>query len=215
MISRIFFVCLACTLLLGCEPAAQPPTQPDPVQPPALPADPVPAPPGQSEEIESEAGMQTPVSNVNLQVLNWEQIQEFIKAQTGKVVVVDLWATYCPPCVAEFPQLVKLHEEHADQVTCISVSLDWDGLEDSLIADSEQKVLKFLNQEKASLTNILCSTDLDTLYREKLEHASIPVVFVYNQSGELQGQFPDPKDPSEFTYEANVLPLVKKLISAP
>jgi thiol-disulfide isomerase/thioredoxin len=33
----------------------------------------------------------------------------------GKWVVVNYWATWCPPCLAEIPELVDFHEEHKDK----------------------------------------------------------------------------------------------------
>jgi thiol-disulfide isomerase/thioredoxin len=45
-------------------------------------------------------------------------------ALRGKVVVLDFWATWCRPCVDEFPLLRKLHDRHADDVLLVGVSLD-------------------------------------------------------------------------------------------
>ena len=43
----------------------------------------------------------------------------------GKVVVVDFWATWCGPCVAEMPKMKKLYAEYKDKgVEFIGVSLD-------------------------------------------------------------------------------------------
>ena len=46
----------------------------------------------------------------------------------GKVVVLNFWATWCPPCRREIPDLVALHNKYADQgVVVIGVSLDEGG----------------------------------------------------------------------------------------
>ncbi len=46
----------------------------------------------------------------------------------GKVVVLDLWATWCPPCRKEIPFLVQLYEEFKDQgLVVVGVGLDRGG----------------------------------------------------------------------------------------
>ena len=48
-----------------------------------------------------------------------------IKGLKGKVVVIDFWATWCGPCVAEMPKMKKLYAEYKDKgVEFIGVSLD-------------------------------------------------------------------------------------------
>ena len=46
------------------------------------------------------------------------------KDLAGKVTLVNFWATWCPPCRAEIPDLVKLQEQYKDQLTVIGVSSD-------------------------------------------------------------------------------------------
>lgn len=50
-----------------------------------------------------------------------------LKDYRGKVVVVNLWATWCPPCVEETPSLEQFAEKMRDQgVVVLSVSVDQD-----------------------------------------------------------------------------------------
>jgi thiol-disulfide isomerase/thioredoxin len=43
----------------------------------------------------------------------------------GRVVLVDFWATWCAPCLAELPRLQQLHRAYADRgLTIVGVSLD-------------------------------------------------------------------------------------------
>lgn len=47
----------------------------------------------------------------------------------GKVVLVDFWATWCPPCNDMIPILSKLHKKYSDRgLVILGVSLDQDGL---------------------------------------------------------------------------------------
>jgi thiol-disulfide isomerase/thioredoxin len=48
---------------------------------------------------------------------------------SGKVIIVDFWATWCPPCVEMLPVLSKLHRNFSDKgLVVLSISLDRDGL---------------------------------------------------------------------------------------
>ena len=46
------------------------------------------------------------------------------KDLAGKVTIFNFWATWCPPCRAEIPDLVKLQEQYKDQLIVIGVSSD-------------------------------------------------------------------------------------------
>ena len=211
-------------LVAGCEnqPAA-PETEPEvPAAGPAVEpeaASEATAPEGQSEPESSpvpteSSSEEVPGREVSLQVLDWDATQKLVEKHRGKVVVMDLWSTYCPPCIAEFPHLVELHRQYGDQVECISVSLDYDGLDDTPVEEYREKVLGFLKKQEATFTNVLLSTDAETLFNERIEHNSMPVVYVFNQDGERVAAFPDLQgDPERFNYADFVTPLVERLLA--
>lgn len=54
-----------------------------------------------------------------------DEFRAVLKKQAGKVVVVNLWATWCVPCLREVPDLLKLESEFASRgVTLIGVAVD-------------------------------------------------------------------------------------------
>jgi len=53
-----------------------------------------------------------------------------LASQRGKVVVLNFWATWCPPCVAEMPSLERLHRSLSPEgVSVVTVSTDEDEAE--------------------------------------------------------------------------------------
>lgn len=49
-----------------------------------------------------------------------------LEALKGKVIFMNFWATWCPPCIAEMPSIDKLHKEMGDEVAFVMLSLDQD-----------------------------------------------------------------------------------------
>ena len=62
------------------------------------------------------------IANLTMTTLDGRTITS--KDLAGKVTIVNFWATWCPPCRAEIPDLVKLHEQYKDQLIVIGVSSD-------------------------------------------------------------------------------------------
>ena len=147
-------------------------------------------------------------------VQSWDELQQTIASHKGKVVVVDLWSTWCEPCLREFPNLVALHKKHGSEVMCISVSLDYGGGGDG--AEGLRTAIQpMLEKHDATLTNVICSTPSEDVYG-LIDLGSVPAVYVYGRDGELKKRFDN--DTSEygadgFTYAAQVVPLVETLLA--
>lgn len=55
-----------------------------------------------------------------------EQLTQWKNADNDTIYVLNFWATWCGPCVAELPEFEKLHEKYADQkVKVVLVSTDF------------------------------------------------------------------------------------------
>jgi thiol-disulfide isomerase/thioredoxin len=70
---------------------------------------------------------------VKLTDYNWHLIDRNnavfnLQEAKGKVVLINFWATWCPPCIAEMPSLQKLYDDYKDKVTFLFVT--GDGLSD-------------------------------------------------------------------------------------
>lgn len=88
----------------------------------------------------------------------------------GKVVFINLWATWCPPCIAEMPDLNKLYLDYADKVEFLFVSHE----ESAVVND-------FIAKKGFSLPVYKPVTQ----YPADFETNSIPTTFVINKNGEI------------------------------
>jgi thiol-disulfide isomerase/thioredoxin len=154
------------------------------------------------------------IPDIPLQFASWEETQKLIAAHHGKVVVLDVWSTWCSPCLKEFPNLVKLHQQRADQVVCVSLNCNYVGLADEPPQQAQPDIEAFLRKQTATFENIIC-TDPDEQLLMKLNAASIPIVRVYDKQGKLSKQFVNDDDEygeKGFTYPDHILPLVESLL---
>jgi len=91
----------------------------------------------------------------------------------GKVVILDLWATWCPPCRREIPFLVSLYEQYKDQgLVVVGVGLDQGGA--SVIAP-------FVEANSVTYTILVGDQTISQQYRV----SGIPMTLMIDRDGRV------------------------------
>jgi thiol:disulfide interchange protein len=116
-------------------------------------------------------------------------------ALSGKVVVVNFWATWCVPCIGEIPGFNKVNREYGSKgVVVLGVAMDEEGLE---------RVQPFLKKHRIDYTVALGSTAVSKEYNLG---DSLPVTVVFDRSGKQVKRF------EGFTPEAAIQSAVQQAL---
>jgi thiol-disulfide isomerase/thioredoxin len=119
----------------------------------------------------------------------------------GKVVLVNFWATWCPPCREEIPALIHLQDQYKDRLQIIGVSMDDE--------DDAENVAKFAKQAGINYPIVMASHDMIAEYGGV---PALPTSFVVNTDGGVVQKHVGLHDPAE--YEAEVRALLALPVSA-
>ena len=117
-----------------------------------------------------------------LQVLpvNEDQVSALISSSRGKILLVNLWATWCKPCVDEFPHLVRLQKIYGEKgLKVLFISVD----DVELI---ETTVLPFLQKQKVTFPTYIKNSEDDERFINAIGdefRGAIPTTFVYDRRG--------------------------------
>lgn len=90
----------------------------------------------------------------------------------GKWVVVNYWATWCPPCLEEIPDLIALHEKRKD-MAILGIALEY--------KDAKQ-VKSFVDDNLMSYPIVLGD---DKLIQQVGPADVLPTTYIYNPQGQL------------------------------
>ena len=99
-------------------------------------------------------------------------LAEVLAANKGKRVLVNLWATWCPPCLAEMPELDQLAADEAASLAVVPVSQDMEGWQavNGFFAPGKFKTLVPLLDQPGSLG-------------ERLKARGLPISVLYEADG--------------------------------
>jgi len=114
----------------------------------------------------------------------------------GKVVVVDFWATWCPPCRAEIPGYIALQKKYADKgLVIVGISVDEDGA---------KVVAPFAKAKGMNYPVLLFNDDVVTAFGG-IE--GIPTTFLIDQAGNIRDKKVGMVE--EADYEKRIVQLLK------
>lgn len=113
-------------------------------------------------------------------VVTGEEI-DFQKKFKGKVVVVDFWATWCRPCVAEMPKLKDLYTKFNSRgLEIVGISLD-----NTPEQGGKDKLLKFIKDNGLSWYQYYQGGGWESEFSKSWGVSSIPRVFIVDADGKL------------------------------
>ena len=154
-------------------------------------------PEGDSASAASKARDGAPAPDFTLQSTDGKTVK--LADLKGKVVLLDFWATWCPPCRVSTPALVRLNEKFKGKnLTVIGINLDEDT----------SKVVPYIQKAKIKHPVLYGNGEVESNYKIR----SIPTFYLLNPNGVVvkhyEGYHPDFE--KEWETEINSLLLAKK-----
>jgi len=124
-------------------------------------------------------GMRAP--NFTLPDLNGKRVS--LADYKGQVVLLNIWATWCAPCVEEMPSMEKLHQElKNERFAILAVSIDESGAD---------VVRPFMKKHKLNFLALIDSAGtLKSLYRT----TGVPESFIIDKQGSILEEIIGPRD---------------------
>jgi thiol-disulfide isomerase/thioredoxin len=91
----------------------------------------------------------------------------------GKVVLVNFWATWCPPCIAEIPDLIRLQDKYREHLVVIGVS------EDEIPPDG---VKRFAEERNVNYPIVMSTAELQQRFKGIV---ALPTTFALDREGRI------------------------------
>ena len=93
-----------------------------------------------SSPTDSDTTPATLTSQASIPVMTFDELAPIFQVENDTTYVINFWATWCKPCVAELPYFIELHKKHkAEKFKMIFVSLDFPK-------QIEKKLIPFLGK---------------------------------------------------------------------
>lgn len=89
----------------------------------------------------------------------------------GKVVFLNFWGSWCPPCVAEMPSIQKLYEDKGNEIAMVLITMN----------DRPEKFIPYLQENKFSMPVY----EAESLLPKKFRPGSFPTTYIIDKEGQV------------------------------
>lgn len=139
-----------------------------------------------------------PLADFTLPNMQGQPVQ--LAALRGKVVFINVWTTWCPPCIEEMPTIQRLHEElHPKGLVVLAINMD---------ALGRQTVEPFLDKRRLTFPILL---DPESQTERLYQTAGVPESFIVDKAGLLVEKIVGPRD----WAHPEIIALFERLLAAP
>ena len=122
-------------------------------------------------------------------------VQTVASYEGEKPVMVNLWATWCIPCVEEFPHIMELKKKYNDEFELIFVSGDFDEAKEEAREFLKSQEVDFTTYFKVGNDNEFISTFSDTW------SGALPYTVIYDKNGEISAEWEGKAEYEKFESE--------------
>ena len=119
------------------------------------------------------------VSKVDFPIYDFEGLQPILEKKDDKTYIINFWATWCKPCVAELPDFERTYaEQKINNVEMVLVSLDMPSM-------WEKRLVPFVNKRELKGKVVILDDPKMNDWIPKIDadwEGSIPATLIYNKS---------------------------------
>jgi thiol-disulfide isomerase/thioredoxin len=116
----------------------------------------------------------------SVEPINEQGLRQLIHERAGRILLLNVWATWCKPCVEEFPGLIRLQQTYRDSlVDIVAISVDYPD-------EVASKIIPFLDSLGVSFTVFVADIPKPEDLINTLNPAwsgAVPATFVFDRHG--------------------------------